>query len=307
MSDYRQDHALVLLSGGVGGARLAQGLAPVCSQLTIIVNTGDDEEIYGLHVSPDLDTVLYTLAGIAGPHGWGIAEDQFTIMHHLANLGLDTSFRIGDRDLATNIYRTHRLSEGVPLSLVTAELANRLGVGTQVLPATDDPVPTRIKIDTEWVSFQEYFVYRGHRDRVSQLEYAGAESSRPAPGVVAALEAAEAVLIAPSNPPLSILPILAIPGIRQAVAAKDRVICVSPLFAGKALRGPADEVLASLGLGSGNQAVINAYAGLVSDLVVDTADAGDRLTDVASVHATDTRIAEPGAARRFSEWLLDLL
>jgi len=307
MSGYRKDLPLVLLSGGVGGARLAQGLAPLCTRLTTIVNTGDDEEIYGLLVSPDIDTVLYTLAGIAGPQGWGIADDQFTIMEHLASLGLDTTFQIGDRDFATNLYRTYRLSEGVPLSVVTSELAKRIGVTTQVLPATDDPVPTMIRIEREWVSFQEYFVHRSHRDRVDEVEYSGTATAKPAPGVLAALEAAEAVVIAPSNPPLSICPILAIPDIREIVAAKDRVLCVSPLFAGKALKGPADRVMASLGLGSGNQAVLTAYEGLVSELVVDAADAEERLTGVELIHATDTRIAEPDAARRFGKWLLDLL
>lgn len=307
MSHYRKDRHLVLLSGGVGGARLAQGLGPLCPGLTTIVNTGDDEEIYGLQVSPDIDTVLYTLAGIAGPQGWGIADDQFTIMEHLAGLGLDTTFQIGDRDFATNLYRTYRLNEGAPLSVVTAELAKRIGVATQVLPASDDPVPTIIRIDDEWISFQEYFVHRGHRDRVDEVQYSGAANSRPAPGVLAALEAAHALIIAPSNPPLSIWPILAIPGIRQAVAAKDRVICVSPLFAGKALKGPADQVMRSLGLGSGNQAVVDAYQGLISDLVVDSDDEHESLTGVEAVHATDTRIAKPAAAHRFAEWLLDLL
>jgi len=307
MSDYRKDQPLVLLSGGVGGARLAQGLAPICPGLTTIVNTGDDEEIYGLHVSPDIDTVIYTLAGVASRQGWGIADDQFTIMQHLADLGVDTTFQIGDRDFATNLYRTYRLSEGTPLSVVTAELAKRFGVATAVVPVTDEAVPTRVRIDSEWVSFQEYFVHRGHRDKVDEVEYSGADTSHPAPGVLEAIGAAEVVVIAPSNPPLSIWPILAIPGIRQAVAAKERVICVSPLFGGKALKGPADRVLVSLGLGSGNQAVIDAYQGLVTDLVVDTDDAGEPLRGVSRVHASDTRIAKPEAARRFGEWMLDLL
>ncbi len=306
MSGYRKDRPLVLLSGGVGGARLARGLVPLCSRLTTVVNTGDDEQIYGLHVSPDIDTVLYTLAGIAGPQGWGISNDVFTIMGHLADLGLDTRFQIGDRDFATNLYRTYRLSEGAPLSVVTSELAKRLGVATPVLPATDDLVPTRIKVEGEWISFQEYFVHRSHRDPVDQVEFSGAANSLPAPGVLAALEEAEAVLIAPSNPPLSIWPILAIPGIRQAVDKKERVVCVSPLIGGKALKGPADRVMQALGLGSGNQSVINAYEGLVSDLVVHTDDAEEHLTGVTSVHATDTLIAQPAAAGRFSEWLLGL-
>ena len=307
MSDYRKDQPLVLVSGGVGGARLAQGLAPLCAGLTTIVNTGDDEEIYGLHVSPDIDTVLYTLAGIAGSQGWGIAEDQFTIMQHLAGLGLDTTFQIGDRDFATNLYRTYRLSEGAPLSIVTTELAKRLEITTSVLPATDDSVPTRIKIGPDWVSFQEYFVQRGHRDQVDQVEYYGADASQAAPGVLDAIQEAEVVVIAPSNPPLSIRPILAVPGIRQLLEAKDRVVCISPLFGGKALKGPADRVLSSLGFGSGNQAVVNAYQGLVTDLVIDDGDLAEPLRDVSRVHATDTRIAEPAAARRFGQWLLELL
>lgn len=307
MSAYRKDLPLVLLSGGVGGARLAQGLAPLCSQLTIVVNTGDDERIYGLHVSPDLDTVLYTLAGIAGPRGWGIAEDEFKIMDHLASLGIDTGFQIGDQDFATNLYRTFRLDEGAPLSVVTRELAKRLDVETPVLPATDDIVPTRIRLDGGWVSFQEYFVHRSHRDQVRAVDYEGAETARPAPGVLAAIDQAAAVLIAPSNPPLSIWPILAIPGIREALTAHSRVIAVSPLFGGKALKGPADSVMASLGLGSGNQAVANAYPDLVSDLVIDTGDTEEELHGVGTVHHVDTRISKPDAAIRFSEWLLELL
>lgn len=307
MSDYRKDQPLVLLSGGVGGARLAQGLAPLCPAFTVIVNTGDDERVYGLHVSPDVDTVLYTLAGIAGPQGWGIAEDGFTIMQHLADLGVDTTFQIGDRDLATNLYRTYRLSEGAPLSVVTAELAKRLEIATTVLPATDDPVPTRVKVGPKWISFQEYFVHRRHRDQVDEVEFVGADASRPAPGVAEAIAKADVVVIAPSNPPLSIWPILAVPGIRELVAAKERVVCVSPLFAGKALKGPADRVMRSLGLGSGNQAVIDAYEGLVTDLIVDTDDSADPIRGVSRVHATDTRIAQPKAARRLGQWLLERL
>lgn len=291
---------------------MARGLAAALppAALTVVVNVGDDEEIYGLAVCPDLDTVAYTLAGREGPPGWGVAGDTFTVMGQLGALGVDTHFRVGDADLATNLARTAALRSGEALSAVTARLAAALGLSCLLLPATDDCLRTRLRtVAGEWLSFQEYFVLRGHRDEVAGVSFDGARSAEPAPGVLEALQAAAAVVVGPSNPPLSIWPILAVPGIRDAVADAPRVIAVSPLFGGKALKGPADRVMAALGLPAGNAGVLAAYDGLLTDLVVDQGDAAD----VAALggagvrlHAADTRIAEPAAAARFSRWLLDL-
>ncbi len=297
-----------MLSGGVGGARLARGLAAVlpAGRLTLVVNVGDDDEVYGVHVSPDLDTVMYTLAGIEGPHGWGIAGDTFTVMERLTSLGVDTSFRLGDRDLATCLHRTAGLAAGRPLSAITGELAAAYGIGATILPATDEPVRTRVQVEGgEVLPFQEYFVARGHRDDVEALEFAGSDAAKPAPGVVAAIEDADVVVIAPSNPPLSIWPILAVPAIHDAVAAKRRVVAVSPLFGGRALKGPAHRVLASLGFPPGNAGVVASYDGLVTDLVVDAGDADDAVIGP-RVHVRDTRFARAEEAARFARELMVL-
>ena len=306
MSSNRNDRSVVVLAGGVGGARLAQGFAAIPCDLTVIVNIGDDDRIYGLWVSPDLDTVLYTLADRHSSHGWGLRDDTFDVMGHLGDLGEDTTFQLGDRDLATNLFRTSRLRSGVPLSSVTDELASAFGIGARLIPASDEAVPTRVRVGTEWISFQDYFVWRGHRDVVAELRYEGADESRPAPGVVAALEAASLVVIAPSNPPLSIWPILAIPGIRSAVTAAPRCVAVSPLLGGEALKGPADRVMAQLGLAPGNQGVADAYRDVITDLVIDQGDRNDPIQTGANVHATDTRIAAPDRARDLAEWLMEL-
>jgi LPPG:FO 2-phospho-L-lactate transferase len=299
---------VVLLSGGVGGARAARGLAAILGRdLTVVANVGDDDEIYGLHVSADLDTIAYTLAGIEGPQGWGVHGDTFRAMDGLAGLGIDTTFRIGDADLAVNLHRTAALRDGVPLHAVTRNIAAALGVPCRLLPATDDRVRTEVRtVAGEWLSFQDYFVLRGHRDDVAEVRYAGAPAATPAPGVLEAVGAAAFVVIAPSNPPLSIWPILAVPGIRGAVAAVPRVVAVSPLFGGKALKGPADRVMAALGLPTGNLGVAAAYEGLLTDLVVDTGDSGDEVDGV-TVHATDTRVADPEASRRFAATLLGIM
>ncbi len=297
----------VLLTGGVGGARGARSLRRVFigERLTVIGNVGDDELVHGVHVSADLDTVLYTLAGIEGPHGWGIAGDSFIAMDQLEELGVDATFRLGDRDLATCLLRTGMLSSGHRLSDITEQIRSALGVETRIIPATDDPLRTRIRIsDGTWLPFQEYFVERGHRDRVVEIEYAGAEHALPAPGVVEAIAAADIVVIAPSNPPLSIEPIMAVPGVRRAVADKDRVVAISPLFGGKALKGPADRVMESLGLPPGNAGVLASYEGLITDLVIDIGDAAEAkaLSTSVEIHTTDTRLGSEDEASRFAEW-----
>ncbi len=306
MSSYRNDLEVVALSGGVGGARLGRGLDGICDRVTMVVNVGDDEFVHGLFVSPDLDTVVYTLAATEGPEGWGLAGDSFEVMAHLGSLGGDIRFRIGDRDLATNLYRTARLRRGDSLTAITADIAAAFGVGAAVLPVSDDRVPTMVRSGESWMSFQEYFVLRRNQDPVDELRFEGAETAVPGPGVVEAIRAASLVLIAPSNPPLSIWPILAIPGIRPALEQATRVVAVSPLFGGRALKGPADRVMAGLGLAPGNQGVADAYAGLLTDLVVDISDADQPVDTAARVHALDTRIADPGAAARFAGELLDL-
>ena len=303
---------VVLLSGGVGGARLARGLAALDDvDLTVVVNVGDDEVIYGLHVSPDLDTVIYTLAGVEGAEGWGLTADTFTVMKRLSLFGTDTRFRIGDRDLATNLFRTQELLTGATLTDITARIATALAAPATILPATENTLRTMIKTtDDEWLSFQEYFVMRGHEDEVADVRFDGAATASPAPGVLAAIEAAEAVIIGPSNPPLSIWPIMAVKEITSAIEASDRIIAVSPLFGGRALKGPADRVMASLGLPAGNAGVVAAYGGLLHDLVIDTGDADQRaeLGELGvKIHVGDTRIADPSAAWSFADWLVDLL
>ncbi len=286
---------------------MARGLAAVSTAPTVIVNVGDDEEFYGVHVSADLDTVLYTLAGREGPHGWGLSGDTFAVIDALQRLGVDTRFGLGDNDLATCLMRTEALRAGTPLSRITAELCSAFGVDVRVIPATDDRLRTRIRIaDGTWLAFQDYFVARRHEDPVRELRFDGADEARPAPGVIEAIAGSSLVVIAPSNPPLSIWPVLAVPGIREAVAAAPRVVAVSPLFSGKALKGPADRVMSSLGLPPGNAGVLEAYRGVLTDLIVDESDSADLALASADVeiHAADTRIGEPDAAARFTDWLL---
>ena len=301
---------MTLLSGGVGGARAARGFAAVLdpADLTVIVNVGDDDRVHGVHVSADVDTVVYTLAGIEGPNGWGRAGDTLTVMGALEGLGADTTFRLGDLDLATCLARTEALAAGEALSAVTARIAAALGARHRVIPATDDRLRTRVRsTGGEWIPFQEYFVLRGHQDSVDEIEFDGSEQAKPAPGVIEAIGDADLVVIAPSNPPLSIWPILAIREVHDAVLAHLRVIAVSPLFGGKALKGPADRVMASLRLPPGTAGVLAAYRALLDDLIVDKGDA-DEEVDAGSVriHALDTRIADPARAARFAREVLAL-
>jgi len=292
------------LSGGVGGARMARALQRVMdpADLSVVVNVGDDEYVYGTRVCADLDTVVYTLAGIEGPEGWGVADDTFNVMKALAGLDVDTSFRLGDRDLALCLRRTAGLRSGVPLSKITADITQSLGVTTKVLPASDDEVRTRLRTgDGSWLDFQDYFVVRGHRDPVDAVRYDGAASARPAPGVLEAIAAADLVIVAPSNPPLSIWPILAIAEIRAAISDHPRTVAISPLFGGRALKGPADRVMAGLGLPAGNAGVIAAYEGLITNLVIDQGDVAD-LAELAggtvAIQAMNTRLTgtDQGAA-----------
>ena len=292
---------------------MARALAAVSKpdDLTIVVNVGDDDEMYGLHVSPDLDTVTYTLAGVEGPYGWGRRDDTFEVMQGLSEFGIDTSFRLGDRDLAHCLQRTTKLRHGATLSEFVGEAAAALGIEARILPATDDRIRTKIRTDGDlWLDFQDYFVARRHEDHVRELRFEGAADATPAPGVIAAITEADAVIIAPSNPPLSIWPLLAVPGVSEAVAAKPVVAAVSPLFGGRALKGPAATVMSDLGLPAGSAGVLHAYDGLISDLIVDIGDEADvaALTSPAvTLHAADTHIDRATAGSRFATEMLAIL
>ena len=286
---------------------MARGLAAAPGvELTVVVNVGDDDENHGLAVSPDIDTVVYTMAGIEGPRGWGRAGDTFRMNDELARFGLDNTFRLGDLDLALKLYRTYRLGRGDPLSSITVEAARLFGVEHTVLPVSDDRLRTEVRTaEAGWVSFQDYFVGRACRDEVSELRFTGAAS--PAPGVIDAVATSDVVVIAPSNPPLSIWPILAVESVRAAVARHRAVVAVSPLFGGKPLKGPADRVMASLGLPRGNRGVAEAYEGLIDALVVDSGDAaGARLIEGPEVVACDTHIGDVESGRRLAEAILRL-
>lgn len=265
---------MTVLAGGVGGAKLAEGLSRFVEDLTVVVNTADDSELYGLAISPDLDTVMYTLAGLADRSvGWGIGGDTHVVLDQIARLGEDTWFSLGDRDLATHILRTARLREGVPLSTVTEQLAAALGVRARLLPMTDDRVATRVETTAGTFGFQEYFVGRRHRDRVTAIAFDGIEAAAPAPGVLLALTAADVVVLAPSNPFVSIAPILAVEGVHEALAGTAaRRVAVNPVVGGAALKGPAATMLADLGHEVSALGVARLYAGLLDVMCIDEAD-----------------------------------
>lgn len=299
---------VIELSGGVGGARMARGLAAVEEvDLTVIVNVGDDAETHGLAISPDIDTVVYTLADQQGQLGWGRRDDTFHFNEELARFGVDNTFKLGDRDLALKVYRTVELKRSVPLSKVTESIVDSFGLTSAVIPATDDLLKTVVRVEDGWISFQEYFVARRYRDEVLELRFEGAEDATPAPGVLESIAAADIVVIAPSNPPLSIWPILAVPGIHKAVMDHPRVTAVSPLIGGKTVKGPADRVLTSLGLPSGNLGIDHAYDGLIDTLVIDRADEGaNNGRDNLTIVTTETLMTDVEAARRLALVVLSL-
>lgn len=269
---------IVALCGGVGAARLLRGLVDVVdpSEVVAIVNTGDDVVLHGLHVSPDLDTVTYTLAdAISAERGWGLEGETWAAMGALARYPASAAwFNLGDRDLATHLFRTQRLGEGARLSEATAEIVQAWGVAVTLLPMTDDRVETRMDVDGEGeIGFQEYFVGRQHSVPVRGVRFDGADAAVPAPGVLTALAAADLVVVCPSNPIVSIGPILAVPGIRAAVEARrEQGVAVSPIVAGAALKGPADRLLAELGHEVSVVGVARLYAPLAATLAVDDAD-----------------------------------
>jgi len=273
---------LVALAGGVGAARFLSGLVRAVppDEVVAIVNTGDDDEFHGLRVSPDLDSVTYTLAGASNAaQGWGLEGETFATLDALARYDVPTWFRLGDKDLATHLFRTQRLHGGATLSEVTAEIAHAWGLDLRLVPMTDDRVRTRITVTrasghTEEIAMQQWFVGERAESPVVSVRFDGADHARPAPGVLEALRTADAILICPSNPVISIGPILAVPGIRDAlVARRERVIAISPIVGGAPVKGPADRLMAPLGMAVSCVGLARAYAEICGALVIDEVDA----------------------------------
>jgi LPPG:FO 2-phospho-L-lactate transferase len=294
---------VVLLAGGFGGARFALALAETvgAENLTVIGNVGDDVEVLGLHVSPDLDSVLYTLAGVFdAERGWGRRDETWNALETAAALGGPGWFRIGDRDTGLHLVRSEALRCGEPLSAITRRLTAAFGVLTTLLPATDDRLRTWVRTPAGEFPFQEWFVARAHRDEVDGVRFEGAETARAAPGVLEALDAADAILIAPSNPFVSIAPILAVAEIRTALEQRRvPAAAVSPLIGGKTVKGPADRMLARMAGGTSPAHVAACYEGLIDALVIDEADAG---ADVpVAVVVTRTLMDGEDARRRLAE------
>lgn len=267
---------VVALAGGVGAARFLDGLTRVIApeRVFIIGNTADDAEIQGLHISPDLDTVTYTLAGLANPqHGWGMRGDSFRCLEALGRLGADTWFQLGDHDLATHLFRTERLRGGATLAEVTSEITAALKVRSTLVPMSNEPVRTRICTPSGELEFQTYFVKRRARDRVTAMRFEGASEATPAPSLLEAIEKAEAIILCPSNPFISIGPILAVPGIRAALQRRrDKVAAISPIVGGKALKGPAAKMMKGMNLKSSAVEVAKLYVDFVGVFVLDEVD-----------------------------------
>ena len=267
---------IVLLTGGTGGAKLVLGFHEEITpeDLVVVCNTADDSVVHGLHVSPDVDTIVYTLAGLIDPaKGWGIRGDTFAVLDQLQRLGNESWFRLGDRDIATHLTRTRMLAQGQPLSRITATLCRELGVSSAVLPMSDERVETRLSTPEGELSFQEYFVKARWQPEVLSLRYQGIEQCRPAPGVLEAIRGADLVAVCPSNPATSIGPILAVPGIRKALRETSaRVAAVSPMVRGRSFSGPAHRLMAILGVEASVAGLAGAYRDFVDVLVIDTED-----------------------------------
>src|SRR5438876_3048476 len=268
---------IVVLAGGVGAARFLQGLVQVVPQerLTVIVNTGDDRDFYGLHVSPDLDIVMYTLSGLVDEaHGWGIRNDTYNTMQQLTSYGNEDWFMLGDRDLATHIHRTNLLRQGKALNEITEELRKQFGLTLRILPMSDQNVTTQIQTPVGLLHFQEYMVKRRCADAVLDVVFAGASESHPAPGVLDAIKDAEAILIAPSNPIVSIGSILAVPGIHDMLhEASGMVVAVSPIVGGTPIKGPADKLMRGLGMEVSAVGVARCYRDFLDVMIIDQQDA----------------------------------
>ena len=268
------------LAGGVGAARFLTGLTRLVNneELSVIVNTGDDIELFGLHVSPDVDIVTYTLAGIVNEEkGWGIRDDTFQCLEMLKKLGIDTWFNLGDKDLATHIYRTDRLNQGATLSQITKEVCHSLGIKIQILPMTNDKFETRVRTRDGSIHFEEYFVRKQWRDEVLGIEFVGSKTWKPCPGVLEAIMDAEMVVVCPSNPVVSISTILAVEGVRDALKrTKARVVGVSPIVEGLPIKGPADKMLRVLGVEVSAFGVAKFYSDFLDTFIIDTKDTGEK-------------------------------
>lgn len=303
---------VTVLSGGVGGARFVRGLVDVVgpSAVTVIGNVGDDVEVLGLHVSPDLDSILYALAGVNDEErGWGRADETWNALESVAELGGDAWFRLGDRDLGLHLVRTEALRRGEALSTVTARLAEALGIETRILPATDDRLRSWIGTEAGEFPFQEWFVRRGHRDEVDGVRFEGAETAGPADGVLEALSHSDLIVLAPSNPYVSIGPVLAVQAISDAITRR-RVpsVAVSPLVGGRAVKGPAGRMLLRLAGGTDPVQVTSCYKRLIDALVIDEADAhGAPAVEQAGVRpiVTQTLMVDADARRRLAEAALE--
>ncbi len=301
---------ITVLAGGVGAARLLRALGAVVepTELTAVINVGDDLVLHGLTICPDVDTVTYTLAGLNDEaRGWGLTGESWRVMDELAALGGEAWFRLGDRDLATHLYRSQRLAEGATKTEVTAEIARARGVAATLLPASDDPVATTLETLEGPMAFQEYFVRRRHEVRVTAVSVTGVATARPGPDVLGAIERAERVVVAPSNPLLSIDPILALGGVREALARRGDAVAVSPLVGGAALKGPADRLMRELGLEASAAGVAAHYGELVATWVIDEVDAGlaGRIEAAGhEVRVTTTVMDDPARARALAEAVL---
>jgi LPPG:FO 2-phospho-L-lactate transferase len=299
------------LAGGVGAAKLLVGLQEILEdQLTAVVNVGDDAVIYEVHVSPDIDIVTYWLAGIADTErGWGIRDDTFGVIEGLRELGVETWFRLGDRDFATCLYRTERLRAGDQLSSITAQIAATLGVSARILPVSDDPVRTRLVTgDGATLDFQEYFVRRRCEPEIREVLFAGISDARPVAGVLEAIASADRVIVCPSNPVLSIGPILGLPEVRDALRAHPDVLAVTPIVGGKALKGPADRLLVSLGYASSAATVASLYADFLNTFVIDVTDVHEEeAVDKLGIRpiALDTVMVDRAASTRLARELLN--
>jgi LPPG:FO 2-phospho-L-lactate transferase len=303
---------IAVLAGGVGAARFLRGLVTVVApeRIAVIVNTGDDIHLHGLHVSPDLDTVMYTLAGIAHPEqGWGVAGDTFHALAALSRLEApDTWFRLGDQDLATHLRRTALLAEGHTLTRATMALAGALGIRTRILPMTDLPMTTRVLTPSGELHLQEYFVREGFRPAVLGVRFEGREAAYPTAEVLEAIANATVVIVAPSNPIISIGPILALAGMREALRAAPPVVAITPLIGGRAVKGPTVELMRGSGLEPHAAAVAELYADLLTAFVLDSvdADAAERVRSAGvRVVTTDTRMDSPTAAARVARVALE--
>jgi LPPG:FO 2-phospho-L-lactate transferase len=307
---------ITVLAGGVGAARFLSGLVQVVppDQITAIVNVGDDVTLHGLHISPDLDTVTYTLAGaIDRERGWGLDGETWQALDMVRRYGGVGWFNLGDRDLGTHMYRTHRLREGATLSVVTREIARAWDIAVDIIPVTDDRVETRVTVvdgdATREIGFQQYFVQLHHAVPVREVRFVGADHARPAPAVVAAIMTADALIIAPSNPIVSIGPVLAIPGIRAAVESRrSHCVAVSPIIAGAALKGPADRMMTELGHDSSVVGVARLYRELAHTLVIDDADAANApavLDAGMQPVVCDTIMADAARSARLAQRVLD--